>query len=182
MIHADDIRVDVSAYLDRYPNDATRLESLTDALTRLDGDLTDRSTLPGHVTCSAVVVDPRRRVLHIRHNVLGTWLRPGGHLEAADTTLAGAASREVREETGIHTKDLELLSPVPVDVDVHLIPANPDKGELAHHHYDLRYLYRTRTGALTVVLDPDEVSGHRWMPVGNVQPAHLPTRVAQQLA
>ncbi|MEV6808504.1 NUDIX domain-containing protein [Streptomyces sp. NPDC051132] len=54
-----------------------------------------------HVTCSAVVIDRRRRVLHIRHRTTGLVLTPGGHIEPGDRTLLAAALREVAEEVGI---------------------------------------------------------------------------------
>jgi hypothetical protein len=53
------------------------------------------------------------------------------------------------------------LDPVPVDVDVHAIPANPRKGEPVHDHYDLAYLFRAAPDAV-VTLDLSEVSGFRW--------------------
>lgn len=51
-----------------------------------------------HVICSAVVIDRRRRVLHIRHRTTGLVLTPGGHIEPGDRTLLAAALREVAEE------------------------------------------------------------------------------------
>jgi 8-oxo-dGTP pyrophosphatase MutT (NUDIX family) len=51
----------------------------------------------------SVAVYARRgeRVLVIEHRRLGTWLPIGGELEAGETPLE-AASRELREETGLH--------------------------------------------------------------------------------
>ncbi|WP_107090059.1 NUDIX domain-containing protein [Streptomyces sp. WM6372] len=65
------------------------------------GGRTPRSTLPGHVTCSAVVVDRHCGVLPIRHNATGKPLAPDGHVEAGDRTLLEAALRDVHEEAGI---------------------------------------------------------------------------------
>ncbi|MFF9206600.1 NUDIX domain-containing protein [Streptomyces sp. NPDC014986] len=72
-------------------------------LTALDRpvDVTARTTLPGHVTCSAVIVDRQGGVLHIRHRATGLMFTPGGHIEPEDRTLLAAALREVAEEARI---------------------------------------------------------------------------------
>ena len=75
----------------------------------------------GHVTASALVVDPeRRRVLLTLHRKLRLWLQMGGHCEPADATLAEAAAREAWEESGI--EGLRLLSGGPVRLDRHHTP------------------------------------------------------------
>src|ERR1041384_5859670 len=128
-----DIRRLVTRYLDRYPDQAERLTVFLEALA--DGErMTDRSTLPGHVTVGAFVVDETGRLLQIAHKALGRWLNPGGHTEPGDATLADAARRELREETGLGPEHVTLLGdPVlPLAIDVHRIPANPAKGEPEH--------------------------------------------------
>ncbi|MEU5578861.1 NUDIX domain-containing protein [Streptomyces huasconensis] len=135
------IRTTIDRYLDRHPDERDALAGLLAALDR-PGDVTARTTLPGHVTCSAVVVDSQCRVLHIRHRATGgLMLVPGGHVEPGDRTLLAAALREVSEETGIAPGALCLTPQVlgaPLDIDVHDIDASPSKGEPAHHHYDFR--------------------------------------------
>ncbi|WP_234008754.1 MULTISPECIES: NUDIX domain-containing protein [unclassified Streptomyces] len=54
-----------------------------------------------HVTAGALLVRDGGEVLLIEHRAYGITLQPGGHLEAADTTLLGAAMRKLSEETGI---------------------------------------------------------------------------------
>ncbi|MDI3424118.1 aminoglycoside phosphotransferase [Streptomyces luteolus] len=63
------------------------LAHVTDLLT-LGAQLTSRHEFRGHITAGAVLVNHDGAVLHIRHKALGTWLRPGGHLEPEDTTRA----------------------------------------------------------------------------------------------
>jgi 8-oxo-dGTP pyrophosphatase MutT (NUDIX family) len=99
-----------------------------------------RSTLQGHLTASAWIVDAAfESALLIHHKKLGKWLQPGGHVDDEDSTFFDAALREAREETGLD--DLAPLKPHRraslVDVDVHAIPARAD--EPAHFHYDLRF-------------------------------------------
>ncbi|MEU5637413.1 NUDIX domain-containing protein [Streptomyces rishiriensis] len=90
--------------LDRHPGER-------DALAGLDADAepASRTALPAHVTCSAVVIDRHRRVLHVRHKASGgLLLATGGHVEADDDTLLTAALREVKEEAGIPASALVL--------------------------------------------------------------------------
>jgi hypothetical protein len=135
MIAVQQIRAAVDAYLGCHPGDAGQIATLINALAD-PGDLASRTTFTGHVTCSAIVLDPGGHVLHIRHNALDRWLCPGGHLDLADSSLVGAALREVSEETGIDVRALALVDEMPIDIDVHPIPANPARGEPGHQHFD----------------------------------------------
>jgi 8-oxo-dGTP pyrophosphatase MutT (NUDIX family) len=117
---------------------------------------------PGHFTASAFVLSPERdAVLLIFHKKLGLWLQPGGHIEEADATIAGAALREVSEEVGVN----DAAEPVEglFDVDVHPIPARRD--EPAHEHFDLRTLLVAGTREFAA---SDEVAGARWVPLHEV--------------
>lgn len=118
--------------------------------------LADRSTLPGHLTGSALVVDHAgERVLVLFHRKLQRWLQPGGHADG-DHELAGVALREASEETGI--PDLRVLVPA-VDVDVHEIPARGDQP--AHLHLDLRFVVVAPPEA--VVRGNHESEALRWV-------------------
>lgn len=95
-----------------------------------------RTRREGHITASALVVDPARgRVLLTLHPKVGLWLQTGGHCEAADATLAGAALREAVEESGV--AGLRLL-PEPVSLDRHEVRCGgPDAWSV---HFDVEYV------------------------------------------
>lgn len=116
--------------------------------------------VPGHLTASAIVVNPQRtQTLLILHAKLKMWLQPGGHFEPGEHDPSVAAAREVHEETGL----LALWpgdKPLLLDVDVHTIPAR--KNEPQHCHFDLRMLLvadgQPTAGEVTAVkwVRPDE--------------------------
>ncbi|MEW2626029.1 NUDIX domain-containing protein [Streptomyces sp. NPDC048106] len=165
------IRKTVETYLSRHPGERDALTGLLAALDR-PVDVTARATLPGHVTCSAVVIDRRCRVLHIRHRATGLMLTPGGHIEPEDRTLLASALREVAEEAGIPPGALCLTRQTlasPIDIDVHPIDANPFKGEPAHEHYDFRYaFYLAGEEPPAVTLQDEEVSSAEWLAMSAV--------------
>ncbi|MEV4623567.1 NUDIX domain-containing protein [Asanoa sp. NPDC049573] len=158
----------VASYLAQHPDEAGRLAPLSTALAAGADIVSRRTFVPGHVTASAVVLDPAGRMLHIRHNVFNKWLQPGGHLEPGDTTLLGAARREVEEETGIPAALLTLVDELPCDMGVHAIAANPRRVEDAHHHFDIRYRFTTVADPHTRV-QADEVHGIAWLPPDEVE-------------
>ncbi|MFF9060822.1 NUDIX domain-containing protein [Streptomyces sp. NPDC014882] len=169
------IRTTAEAYLARHPHEQDSLAGLL-SLLEADDHPADRATLPGHVTCSAAVIDREQRVLHIGHRSTGLLLTPGGHIEK-DQTLLAAALREVCEETGLRPGDL-CLTPqflgAPIDIDVHDIDANPAKGEGAHQHFDFRFVFclvpeqRPR-----LTLQEEEVSSARWLEFADVHSSTL---------
>ncbi|MFC4334354.1 NUDIX hydrolase [Salininema proteolyticum] len=157
------IKAIASMYLNRHPDEEDQLRPLFDALAESDPVAT-RERLAGHVTASAFVVDSGNRVLHIEHKGLGKLLQPGGHTEPEDETLIGAAKREVAEETGIKSVDTIGGGDLPMRIDVHRIPHSDSKGEPEHWHADFQFALR-RTDTEAVMLQEEEVSGHRWIPV-----------------
>lgn len=162
------IRRTVEAYLGRHPGERDALAGLLAALNR-PVDATARTTLPAHITCSAVIIDRQGRVLHIRHRATGGLvLAPGGHVEPEDRTLLAAALREGMQEAGVAPGELCLTRQLlgsPIDIDFHDIDANPATGEPAHRHYGFRYVfYLASEEPPAIVLQDEEVSGALWLP------------------
>ena len=66
-----------------------------------------RGTTGEHLTASCVAFDESlTHVLLTHHRKAGFWVQFGGHVEPTDTSLAGAAERELREESGLTTATL----------------------------------------------------------------------------
>ncbi|WP_037911766.1 NUDIX hydrolase [Actinacidiphila yeochonensis] len=154
----------VATYLARNPDERTRIRPLLDALAA-KANPTSRTTFAGHVTCGAVVLARDGRVLHVHHRVLDRYLLPGGHIEESDTSLVGTALRELHEETGLPATAVEplpYLAGVPLDIDVHAIPANADKSEPAHQHFDFRFAF-VAPAEHKVRVQEAEVTGYRWI-------------------
>lgn len=180
-ITADHIRATLAEYTDAHPEEKPAL-AVVDALLDDGTELTDRKEYRGHVTAGAVLVNDAGEVLFIRHVALDKWLTPGGHVEPEDVDLIGAALRELIEETGIapSVSPVVPVSTVPVHIDVHPIPENPDKGEDAHQHIDFRYLFRAE-GAQSVRLQEEEVSACAWRSADTIADETLKNRVRAAL-
>lgn len=118
-------------------------------------DCFERSHQSGHITGSAWLLNPPGdKALMTQHRKLKRWLQPGGHADGQSDTLA-VALREAEEESGIC--GITAVSDEIFDIDVHLIPARP--GEVAHYHYDIRYLLRAPHEAFVV---SDESDALEW--------------------
>lgn len=150
-LHADAERVLKEWDAPDAGQDRLRLVFLEHLADRPDGMW--KSCLEGHITASALVVDPLTgRVLLTLHRTLSMWLQTGGHCEPDDATLAAAAMREATEESGI--AGLTLLRPEPVNLDRQLTPCA--------WHLDVQYAVLAPAGAVEVI--SDESLDLRWYP------------------
>jgi 8-oxo-dGTP pyrophosphatase MutT (NUDIX family) len=129
--------------------------------------LESRETYPGHVTTSAIILAPDgRETLLIDHITLGRWLQPGGHYEPA-ACFWHSAEREGLEETGLAALQLHPWhqgQDRPYLIDSHVVPGKASRGERAHYHHDLQFLFVAEAG-LTLTAQLDEVKAARWHPV-----------------
>jgi 8-oxo-dGTP pyrophosphatase MutT (NUDIX family) len=129
--------------LDAYTTEGS-LEAVDVARLRaaLDTDLWSRSA-PLHVTASALVVHPAsRRVLLRWHERMRRWMQVGGHFDPDEADPLSVALREAAEETGLTD-----LAPAPAGrgapVQIVIVPVGAGRGEPAHEHADIRYVFVT---------------------------------------
>ena len=174
-ITAQHVRDTLDTYLAGHPGEKEALSGLFEVLDEAGDRIASRKEYRGHVTAGAVLLRPDGRVLTVEHRALRKWLLPGGHVEDGDMTLLDAALRELAEETGVSPDQVEPDSGVPLHIDAHPIPANPDKGEDAHQHFDFRYLFRTT--ADLVELQEEEVTAYSWQLADRLTAEPLRTRI-----
>ena len=150
----------LAEYADRYSGeDISRFRAFVEGQPRcFERDCWD----DGHVTGSAVVLDPDGTTMLMTHHAkLDRWLQLGGHSDGESDPLA-VACREATEESG--------LAVVPVrreilDLDIHAIPARG--GDPTHFHYDVRFLLRVeRPGPLAAT---DESLALKWVRLDAVE-------------
>lgn len=135
----------------------------------------DRGCQPDHVTASTVVLDAAgERVLLTLHARAGRWFQLGGHCEAGDATLAGAALREAVEESGLTGLAID---PVPVHLDEHEVPFCGSAGGEPVHHLDVRFVALAEPGAAYAV--SEESIDLRWWPVDALPDPSLAELVAR---
>lgn len=106
-----------------------------------------RSNKIGHITGSAYVVDNScSKVVLNLHSKLNIWIQLGGHADNGQHDVAEVALREAQEESGLqslrffamHELFDSTAQPVPIDLQVHPIPAMANISE--HLHYDINFL------------------------------------------
>ena len=129
-----------------------------------------RGCFPDHVTAGALVLSADgAQVLLTLHAKAGQWFHLGGHCEPGDTSLAGVALREAREESGI---DDLVVDPEPLHLDRHEVRFCDPRGTV--RHLDVRFLAWAPEGARPAV--SEESLDVRWWPV-----TALPTDAADVL-
>jgi 8-oxo-dGTP pyrophosphatase MutT (NUDIX family) len=155
------LHLDAMSTLDKWRPASSTQESLRQAFLGFLAAREDscaRSCEAGHLTASAVLLDAdREHVLLTLHPRVGRWLQLGGHCEPGDSSLAEAALREAREESGID--DLR-IDPEPVHLDVHPITCSLG---VPTRHFDVRFAVYAPPGAQPV--RSDESDDLRWWPV-----------------
>lgn len=128
------LHADAQAVLTTWPAPDASQEALRrDFIAHLDAhpDGMWRECHPNHLTSSALIVRGDD-VLLVFHGKAGKWLQTGGHCEPSDRTLAEAALREAREESGI---DGLTVDPLPLHLSRHHVPFCGDG-----HHLDVQFL------------------------------------------
>ena len=147
-------------YLDLYPDELVVVDHVRQ-FARVHEDCFERTCLEGHITGSAWVVSAdHEKVLLTHHAKLQRWLQLGGHSDG-QTDPFQVALREAREESGMERfrEPSGAEPPVPLDLDVHRIPARA--AEPAHLHLDVRYLLVAEPGQPLV--RTDESNDLRWV-------------------
>jgi 8-oxo-dGTP pyrophosphatase MutT (NUDIX family) len=162
-ISGSDISGALSAYLERYPDEAAELSEPMDLLRRGE-NFAYRRTWPMHVTVGALLVRDAE-ILLVEHRAYGLTLQPGGHLEPIDTTLIDAAVRELTEETGLDPGTVVPASPTPIYVEYGKVPPRPAKDEPEHYHLDIGYSFFATTQADVGDIQVSEVTGAAWYPL-----------------
>jgi len=152
----------LARYRALHPEEKPTVERIR-ALVESRPDCLLRTCAPGHITASSWIVSAdRRHFLLTHHRKLGRWLQLGGHVDG-DADAARSALREAREESGMSRFHWGLVAGelLPIDVDVHAIPAHG--AEPAHEHHDLRFLLVAEEGQpLRCSAESVEL---RWFPV-----------------
>jgi coenzyme F420-0:L-glutamate ligase len=152
-VHTD--AVDVISEMDRQDPVTSAVRQAFLGFLAARPDAMWRSCVAGHLTASALVLDPSREaVLLTLHPRVGMWLQVGGHCEPGDRTLLDAAAREAREETGIGSLSFDLR---PLALDVHPITCSLG---VPTRHFDVQFLAVAPAGVEPVA--SDESLDLRW--------------------
>ena len=119
----------------------------------------DRTTTEGHCTASAFIVDAQcTATVLVYHRKFGRWVQPGGHADG-DGDLRRVALREAREETALIS-----LRPLQAEIYDLYVFNNATLGpDLAHFHFDIRFIFRADLGETPTV--SDESHDVAWMPL-----------------
>jgi 8-oxo-dGTP pyrophosphatase MutT (NUDIX family) len=141
----------LARYRAAFPHEADVVDRIS-SLVEHHTDCFNRSCRPGHITGAAWIMSAdRRRCLLTHHRKLDRWLQLGGHADG-QWQVDEVALREAREESGMARFNFLPIdgTVMPLDVDVHQIPARyDDAGRLvedAHEHHDVRFLLIAHAG------------------------------------
>ncbi|MFC4784032.1 NUDIX domain-containing protein [Nocardioides sp. MAHUQ-72] len=156
------LHADALAVLESWAAPSPAQEALREryvAHLRAHPDGMTRGCRPDHLTASTLVLDEdATHALLTLHAKARRWFQLGGHCEPGDLTLAGAAAREAREESGLHQLAVD---PVPVQLSEHEVPFCGPTGGV--HHLDVRFLAVVPADGRHAV--SEESLDVRWWPV-----------------
>ena len=142
-----------------------RAEYLAHLAQRPDGIWRDGP--PAHLTASCFVLDPgASAVLLTLHRKGGFWVQFGGHLEPADSNLAGAALREATEESGLTSL---VLLPGPVGLHRHALSGAFGR---CREHLDVTYAAIAAAGSMPRV--SAESKDVAWWPIDALPAGAVP--------
>ena len=148
-------------------------DAFSDFVTAHGDDALWREGGPEHLTASCFVLSPDlSHVLLCLHRKGRFWVQFGGHLEHGDVSLADAARREAREESGVH--DLDLATTRIVDLDRHDLHG----GFACAAHWDVGFVAIAQPDVATSA--SDESDDVRWFPV-DALPGALPPGFVDRL-
>jgi len=161
----------LESYAAKYPSELGAVIQVTN-LVNSAPNCFQRTCRPGHITGSAWVLShDRTQCLLVHHRKLNRWLQPGGHADGQND-IAAVALREAQEESGLQHLEIQHGDEipyndgalVPLDIDVHQIPARLDAEknvlEDAHEHHDIRFLVLAAAGQQLVL--SEESHDLRW--------------------
>jgi len=125
-----------------------------------------------HFTATAVVHDPRGRVLLVYHNKFDRWMCPGGHVEPGELPDE-AVLREVLEETGLRVRILpngECANLGDAHASVLHTPfcVLDERISPGHHHIDLVYRCMAEEGKEPPRFNPGESGAVAWFSIDEI--------------
>lgn len=125
-----------------------------------------RNKLDGHMVGGGILLNKQGdEILLTHHKALGKWLQFGGHADG-EIDLFEVGLRETVEESGIELGKVRWEGREIFDLDVHFIPENVKRREVAHWHYELRFLFWTAEKEYVVSEESDDL---KWVKLEDLE-------------
>ncbi len=126
--------------------------------------LYSRDTLHGHMTASAIILNPQLdKILMVYHNIYNSYAWPGGHADGEED-LYLVAYEEAREETGVeklYPVGRSILSVESLPVQEHM---KNGKKVATHYHYNVTFGFICSEKE-KLKIKPDENSSVKWLDI-----------------